>query len=711
MTVGITELPPEGMQLGGVALAGDTERGTKTTEGLSLLFTSAGITVQGPQPQIERLLVWSGLDSASCREKIVLPDGRNAAVMELTSGGQSIRFLFPTETVTPGQAAYLDQALPHWLARYKGAPPAPATPAATNGSGTAPGAADNGSTQATPPPADDQQSHLAPATAAAAGAAAGMAAGGAAAGLANQPPPPPPPMASPTPPTPPTGAVGAPTAPPPPPPTFGGAAPTPAGTPPPPPPPGMGDGTGWMAAPDALAGEGSAWAGPATEATIAPPAKKSGRWRKSKETAVSPVVSPVDPSRPPYDPPSDPVRLTEATLPPPPDTPGSPVAGGPAVWRPPVDPVTGQALWDGQHTAEATTPELAPPTRGRGKRKAEKAAKAAAVGAAAVGGAAALSGAEATTLAPPPAAGFGATPTTANPTDANPTTAQFDSWDGSPPPGDPGGDPRADASPGKPRARNTRLLVLLFVALLAVIGGIAYFVVKKHNDNTTTTTAASAPGLSAAAADAALAATINLHQNDLPAGWAPSTATGQPTRPPVAPAAAQAQAVRALGQCLGATPATVSGLYAGSVLPGQSGSATSPVFQSPADPTTRMFSTTRVMTTADQAKALTVPFTNAGFLACYTAYQSSVVSAAVPGASATVASVPLPAPAGVQVAGFLTTLTIPNQGTEVIGQAFMIGGRIYSVLETTTGGAPVPTDAFTPAYNAVSGRVALAVNK
>src|ERR1019366_4746759 len=117
MTVGITELPPEGMQLGGVALAGDAERGTKTTDGLSLLFTTAGITVQGPQPQIERLLVWSGLDSASCGEKVALPDGRNAAVMELTSGGQSIRFLLPMDTVTPGQAAFLDQALPHWLAR------------------------------------------------------------------------------------------------------------------------------------------------------------------------------------------------------------------------------------------------------------------------------------------------------------------------------------------------------------------------------------------------------------------------------------------------------------------------------------------------------------------------------------------------------------------------------------------------------------------
>ena len=139
MTVGITELPPEGMQLGGVALAGDEDRGTRTTEGLSLLFTTAGITVQGPQPQIERLLVWSGLDSAVCHEKIDLPDGRNAVVLELRSGGQSIRFLLPMDAVTPGQAAYLDQALPAWLARYKGsrgpsepmapAPPPPTAPA------------------------------------------------------------------------------------------------------------------------------------------------------------------------------------------------------------------------------------------------------------------------------------------------------------------------------------------------------------------------------------------------------------------------------------------------------------------------------------------------------------------------------------------------------------------------------------------------------
>ncbi len=701
MTVGITELPPEGMQLGGVALAGDVERGTKTTEGLSLLFTTAGITVQGPQPQIERLLVWSGLDSATCREKVVLPDGRNAAVMELTSGGQSIRFLFPTETVTPGQAAYLDQALPHWLARYKGATPAPVANGSNGQGAPAERTAPANGTVPPPPPASAQPSYPAAATAGAAvagaamGAAAGVAVGspgpiaGAPVDQAPPPPPPPPPAAPAAPPAAPSPG-GAP--PPPPPPMAGGAPHTPAPAGSPPPPPGMGDATGWTT-PEPLA-DGSSWGGPSPDATIAPPAKKSGRRRKSKDAPTAEPPAAFDPSKPPYEPPRDPVRLTQTTLPPPPPDPG-----GPVVWKPPVDPVTGDALWEGPPPA-AAGPELAAPTRGRAKRKADKAAKAAALGAVAVGGAEAAS---------PPAPA----PTTSAygaPAAPNPTTSQFDTIAGSPPPGDPGALYGAEAPEGKPPSRNNRLLALLLVALVVVVGAIAYFVVKKM-DNNNTTTATSSPGLSAAAADAALAATINLHQNDLPSGWAPSTAAGQPARPPIAPAAAQAQAQRSLGQCLGVPTSTVSGLFAGTVLPGQSGAATSPVFQSPSDPTVRMYSTTRVMVTTAQAKALAVPFTNANFVACYTAYQSSVVSAAVPGATATVEPVSLASPSGVQTFAYLTTLTIPNQGSEVIGQAFMIGGRIQSTLEPTTGGAAVPSDAFTPAYNAVAGRVGLAANK
>ncbi len=693
MTVGITELPPEGMQLGGVALAGDAERGTKTTEGLSLLFTTAGITVQGPQPQIERLLVWSGLDSASCREKVVLPDGRNAAVMELTSGGQSIRFLFPTESVTPGQAAYLDQALPHWLARYKGAPSAPAPAAAGAG---------NGSTPPPPPPppvTTDPPSHLAaPAVAAAAGAVAGAAAAGGAPTAAAPPAP-----HSPPPPPPPSAYEAAPSFSPPPPGT----------TPPLPGPPAAG--AGWPASPDPVT-DGSAWSGPpAGDAVMAPPPQKSSRWRKDKtpEAAAAPVSyqAHADPSQAPFAPPNDPVRLDQTTLPPPPpDAPGYPTAAGPAVWRPPVDPVTGDALWEGQPGSTVMgPPELATPVKGRAKRKADKADKAAAAAsAAAIASAAAVGapGADAATLGAPPApgadSGYGAPA-------AMPPTTPFDPTFTTPPPGEPGGAYGSAAPEEQPRRRNSRLLPLLLVALVVVVAAIGYFVYKRHqNANTTATTVAVVPATTAATA---LATSVNLRQTDLPSGWAPSTAAGQPVRPPVAPVAAQAQASRTLAQCLGSTPSTVSGLFAGTVLPGQSGTATSPSFQSPTDPTVAMHSVTRVMTSAAEAEALAVPFSNGSFVACYTAYQSSVVSAAVPGATAAVQSVPLTAPSGVQSFGYLTTLTIPNQGTEVIGQAFIVGGRIESTLEPTTGGAPVPTDAFTPAYNAIAGRVALDVGK
>ncbi|MDA8365609.1 MAG: hypothetical protein M0Z62_01450 [Actinomycetota bacterium] len=130
MTVGSMELPPEGMLLAGIALAGDEARGVATTHGLSLLFTAAGINVQGPQPGTERLLAWSGLESVACNEQTHLPDGTPAVVMQLTASGQTVRFLLPAGAVSAGQAAYLDQALPQWLARYGGGAGAAGTPGA-----------------------------------------------------------------------------------------------------------------------------------------------------------------------------------------------------------------------------------------------------------------------------------------------------------------------------------------------------------------------------------------------------------------------------------------------------------------------------------------------------------------------------------------------------------------------------------------------------
>ncbi|HEX3460593.1 MAG TPA: hypothetical protein VHT49_06785, partial [Acidimicrobiales bacterium] len=148
MAVGAMDLPPEGMLLGGVVLAGDPARGIESTEGLSLLFTTQGITVKGDQPATERHFAWSGLDAASCHGEVQRGGGRTATPLELTSAGQTVQFLLPSETVSPGQAAYLDQALPAWLERYRGTtgPAAAAAPAAP-----APAAAAAAGSAATPP--------------------------------------------------------------------------------------------------------------------------------------------------------------------------------------------------------------------------------------------------------------------------------------------------------------------------------------------------------------------------------------------------------------------------------------------------------------------------------------------------------------------------------------------------------------------------------
>jgi hypothetical protein len=734
MTVGITELPPEGMQLGGVALAGDADRGTKTTEGLSLLFTTAGITVQGPQPQIERLLVWSGLDTATCREKIALTDGRSAAVMELTSGGQSIRFLLPTETVTPGQAAYLDQALPAWLARYKGssgpsATPPPAPPASqTTSTGGAPGA---------------------PAAAAAAGAAAG-AVGAAANGSGTGPGgvTPPAPHATTPPPPPPTGhAAGSATGPdagstsspapsfastpaeaPPPPPPGGMAATQSAGPPPPPTvaPPGSGLGApaaaaaaagvaaGWegLADPAAHGAEAAAWQGPplgqVPAGDVLPPQKKTRSWRRGRQDAEAPPPPGASGQlQPPSGPPPNPVILTPGTLPPPAGYPSPSGLQDPLVWKPPIDPVTGEAVWDTTTpAADFAAPTETAPKRSRGWKRGAKAGAAAGVAAGAAG-ATALDG----------GLGFAA-PTTA-PGAPGVAGAPGDTGAGTSGPGDPfatAGQPPAPGDGTVPPAsgghsakggRNNRTAILLLVLLLVVVAaGGAYYFVKNRNNNTTTTTVAPAVPSGGAAAYA-LAQSINLRLTDLPTGWTHDTAPGAAARPPAPSAAALASANQALATCLDQPTAVVSGLF-GLSAPGQLALATSPVFQSASVPGIQMYSATRTMSTATEAQALAAPFVAPNFATCYGTYQTTLASAAVPGATAAVQVVTLTAPSTVHSFGYVTTFTLPGQGTEVVGQAFIIGGRTETRLQPSTTGAAIPSSDFNPPYNAIVGRVAQA---
>ncbi len=502
MTIGAMDLPPEGMLLGGVALAGDPERGTATTEGLSLLFTTDGITVQGPPPQTDRLLPWTGLDSATCHDQLQLPSGAMAAVMVLTAGGQSIRFLLSSEHVSPGQAAYLDQALPAWLAHYRGTTGASTAPTEEPG---APGAAGSGA------------------------AAAGAAVGAAAAGAAGSPT-----AVSPGPPTQPTQAV-----------------------PPPAPPAGVGQ-------------------------------------------------------------------------PAPPPPPGSPAP-------PPVGPVTGAA--QSPDPRAATDPS------------------------AAVDGSAPLS--------PLPPEG------------------------GAPP-------------------DNRRTLVLLAVLLVVVIGAGVFFLVHRSSGSTTTTPATSVtPVTTGAAADRALAASINLRLSDLPAGWTVTrgASTSTPTTTPTIKSA-QTQAVAAFAGCLGMPVSTISQLFGDTPQADVTATASSPVFASPGDPNIQMQSSTNVVKTPADAVADSTPFTKANFVPCFQQFETAAAaSTAAPGTTAQVVSVPLTPPAGGQAFGYLTTLTIPGHGTEIVGSAFIVGGRIEATLQPTTNGPAVPSAAFTSAYNAMVGRVAAASHR
>ena len=537
MTVGITELPPEGMQLGGVALAGDADRGTKTTEGLSLLFTTAGITVQGPQPQIERLLVWSGLDTATCREKIALNDGRSAAVMELTSGGQSIRFLLPTETVTPGQAAYLDQALPAWLARYKGAP------------GTGPPPA----TGARPPASPG----VGPAAAAAAGAAAGAAVAATADGAGDPAPaaehrrpghpaaaftPPPPPtesagpLSSPTPPASaprlhpewrrPAGSACA---------AAAAAASTlvgPSGpgsehpdrrsspglrstAPPPPPGPDVGQPRRHRTAGSPDGRDSRRPPRPATGAGLGRPAARTGPGRRRGSTAEEdrswrkgragrrrrccccrcPGVRSVRPAGPP---PTQPVPLTPGVLPPPPGrVPGTAAGPSRTRWcgsrrwiRSP-----GEAQWDsaygigaGVHRPDRGGAQevqarhhLAPWGQGRGDRCRRSAPELRPCPKAREPHSVAPGFASSPSDAP---AGTGAWGTTPGAGPADPFGgASFGPEDGSfPPDGGAGG--KSGQSAEQPEQPDDRDLLLVALLALVVAGGAIYFV-KEHNTNTT----------------------------------------------------------------------------------------------------------------------------------------------------------------------------------------------------------------------------------
>jgi hypothetical protein len=304
----------------------------------------------------------------------------------------------------------------------------------------------------------------------------------------------------------------------------------------------------------------------------------------------------------------------------------------------------------------------------------------------------AANGRPGTAAAPPP--------TTAPPPPAKPAT-------GTRPPEQP---VAATGDGAGPRPRRTSRLVVLGVALLAVIGAIAYIAVGRTSSPPHhSATPPSPPSPPKPPADLSLVASVNLRLPDLPPGWT-QTNPPIPLRLPVANSTVESQATQTLASCLAVPVSTAAGLFADGSLTGQTAVDVSPTFVEASDPGIQMHSMTTALGTSVEAQAFATPFESPNFAACYGQFERTVVAAATPGATAALQVVTLAQPAGVKSFGYITTVTSP-QGTQLFGQAFLIGGRLVTDLMPATNGPQIPTADFVPAYDAVSGRVAADVER
>ena len=257
----------------------------------------------------------------------------------------------------------------------------------------------------------------------------------------------------------------------------------------------------------------------------------------------------------------------------------------------------------------------------------------------------------------------------------------------------------------KSSRRNLVLLVALLV--LVVAAGAAYMISKKSNSTPTAPTVTVPVGT----ADTALAAAINLRLTDLPTGWTQVPPAQAVVRPPAAPPTAQATASNAMASCLNTSYAVVSGLFDSGSLPGQTSLVQSPMFASAAGSPEAMASRTTTLASPGEVQALDAVFTNPKFDLCYQQYRQTLAQAVVPGAAVQVQPVTLSAPTGVRSYGVVSTYTLPGSGTEVVGDAYVLGGRVVTVIQPSTNGAAIPSSVFAPAYDAVAGRVAASASK
>jgi hypothetical protein len=262
-------------------------------------------------------------------------------------------------------------------------------------------------------------------------------------------------------------------------------------------------------------------------------------------------------------------------------------------------------------------------------------------------------------------------------------------------------DPGPPPTNSRPFLKRRTLFVVVGTLVAALIAAGVYFATNDSGTAavSTTTTPGTAPS-----ADQQLVDTVNLRLSDLPSGFARVPPIGSSLTP--AQKRSQTRAVNQFADCLGMSQTFIGGLFGNLTQTDQTAAGDSPTFASATTPTTIAQSHTTAVKTPADATADAVPFTKPNFTSCFGHFQNASVAGQVSGGSATVTAVPLFAPTGVGVYGYLTASVLPGHGTVLTDTVFMIGGRTETGLTVQTTATAVSTDVLDSAYTGMVQRIA-----
>ena len=301
-------------------------------------------------------------------------------------------------------------------------------------------------------------------------------------------------------------------------------------------------------------------------------------------------------------------------------------------------------------------------------------------------------GAAAVPPSPPGRAGA-AGPARPWPASAGPDTAPALAAPPRPPAPDGEARPRHDGVPATRSEPGAARPSLLVVVLVVVLGGIGYFLVRKNSTSTPTTAPARRSRRRRPPTRCWPARSTCASPTCPPAGARARAGPGR--RAPAAPAEPRPGGER-LASCLEPADAVVVRPVRPGPLPGPTSLVQSPMFQSAAGSGIQMASRTTVLTTAGNRCRPQGAFTNPKFDTCYQQFQQSLAAAAAPGSTAAVQPVTLSAPAGRHDLRLREHLHRAGSGTQVVGDAFLLGGRVDTLLQPTTDGPAVPSTSSPP---------------